>query len=156
MGYAGRHHTSEPVLPNKFLQLVSVFALLLLLLACRWHPTIVIWRDLSSEKPKACYHQLAGLGVYFQLDQPASLIMDTFDSTAISSIWYLVGVVCLLMVLFVVIRLTKSLYKNHIIKKVENDSNSNEIYPTPRVEETLPFTIDEHVLWSIASPLNHP
>lgn len=71
--------------------------------------------------------------------------MDTFDSKAISSIWYLADVICLLVVLFVVIRLTKSLYKNHIIKKVENDSNSNEIYPTPRVEETLPFTIDEHV-----------
>jgi hypothetical protein len=32
MGYAGRHHTSESVLPNKFLKLVSVLALLLLML----------------------------------------------------------------------------------------------------------------------------
>lgn len=89
----------------------------------------------------------AALGVYFQLGEPIPLISDTFDSTTILSIRYSAGVICLLVLLLIIIRVTVALYKNCIVKKMENDSNVNsEIAPIPAGEETSPFTSDEHVL----------
>jgi hypothetical protein len=78
----------------------------------------------------------ATLGVYFQLDKPANSITQTFDSTTILSIQYSAGVVCLLLLLFIIIRFLVAIYKNCIAKKIEGetDDDRGELYSTPSVE----------------------
>lgn len=71
----------------------------------------------------------ATLGIYFALDKPLGAITATFDNTTISSIKYSAGVVCLLMLLFIVLRLSVAVYRKCSGKVEELQSTEAETEP---------------------------
>eukprot|EP00590_Aulacoseira_subarctica_P006050 CAMPEP_0172416750 /NCGR_PEP_ID=MMETSP1064-20121228/3251_1 /TAXON_ID=202472 /ORGANISM="Aulacoseira subarctica , Strain CCAP 1002/5" /LENGTH=316 /DNA_ID=CAMNT_0013154633 /DNA_START=74 /DNA_END=1024 /DNA_ORIENTATION=- len=77
----------------------------------------------------------ATIAVYFELDNPSPLILATFDTTTILSIQYSALVVCLLMPLFIFIRLSVSLYSKCATKKIEaaGQYEEEEIASSPAV-----------------------
>ena len=78
----------------------------------------------------------ATIAVYFELDNPSALISGTFDTTTILSIQYSAGVVCLLMPLFIFIRLSVSLYSKCATKKIDamHVNAEGELESSPSVE----------------------